>query len=201
MLDKEIRDKLESQYGPVAAIECDGETFAFRCPARADLDRRNTRKKNQDTEADERMLRECCVYEPTEGAFSGFLDRRPFAVIELFETYRAAFGAKRTEPDPASIPTDAAGDRFILFPAQGNGEKDQVIGINRPGRAQAKRFMSEMKGDTDKAEATLARACLSFHSQPFDAWLESHPFAMRVIADEAVLLGGFASGAVGDVGK
>lgn len=200
MLDKEIRDKLESQYGPVAAIECDGETFAFRCPARADFDRRSTRRKNQDDEADERMLRECCVHEPEAGAFSRFLDRMPFAAIEVFEVFRAAFGRKRTEPGPGDVPTDAKGDRFILFPAAGDGS-DQVIGITRPARAQAKRFMAEMKADTEKAEATLARSCLSFSSQPFDAWIESHPFAIYVLADEAIRLGGFSSGAVGDVGK
>jgi hypothetical protein len=185
MLEKEIREELESKWGPVIAVDAGSDTFAFRCPAPADMDRLHTRQKREDPEATERLVRECCVYGLEE--FNALLFNFPFAFAGLWDIFRGHFGGKATVASPDEVPSEASGDKFLLFGSQ-------VIGVGKPGRDHSKRFMAEMKDDPRKAEEFLARSRVLFSGpEPFDSWVSRHPFAFTTIADEVVTLGGFGS--------
>lgn len=198
LLDKDTREKLEKDWGPVAAVDCGGgQVFAFRCPAQSDMAIYHSRVQKEDADAGERMLRACCVY-PSREEFAAYLEEFPLADVSLFRILKKAYG------DSAEDATADDGSDVIVTSSSGVASQkalrfgSQVIGIRKPDRATSKMFQATMKESRGKALEALAAAVVIYSEPvPYSEWIKGNPFAAEAIADAAVVLAGFGGQTVG----
>ncbi len=174
-----VHKALELEHGPLVVIGFrDGSLFAFRRMGREQFTTRQNRVRRGESEADDMLLQERCVW-PSREAWNSYVATAALETLSYSAKYSEAHGGGKVhEADPDEVPENAKpGVRWL----SGNGK---VFGFRKPERAEIKRFksmvMAEAKGDkgpTDPIEWLLG--VLSDDPASFKAWLEENLFAIH----------------------
>lgn len=180
---KEEIAKLEAEHGPLVFLSHpDGSCFGFMALGRDQFEVRESRVKNGDLDADEKLLQERAVW-PSRDAWNKYVAGAVFEVSAYIAAYRDAHGGRAARVcEKFEVPD--GGDPSMCWLTNGD-----TFSFRKPGRAEVKLWSAKLtgrvarqKGEPDSSE-WLLRAC---GSPEFNSWLDSHLFGVMGFGDAFV---------------
>src|SRR5689334_10544118 len=183
--------KLEAEHGPCVVLSHpDGSCFVFKALDRDQFEIREARVRNGDSDADEKMLTERCMW-PSRAEWNKYLAGAAFEGAMYVAAYKQAHGGKDARKCERFELTEGS-DPSMCWLTNGS----DTFGFRKPGRAEVKLWSAKLTGRVARQQGEpdhtewLLRAC---GSPAFCEWLDRNLFGVGAFGDAFVAAFGASS--------